>query len=76
MTKANEENPKPNSIWRHKKGGLYRIICCAIQESDLTPVVVYYNEVTDEQPNQTVKTWTRPLAQFMDGRFTLIERND
>lgn len=49
--------PVRRSEWEHYKGGLYVVICCAISEADLVPVVVYrsltYNHV-----------WTRPLSQW------------
>ncbi|MFZ6693514.1 DUF1653 domain-containing protein [Undibacterium sp. SXout20W] len=60
--------------YRHYKGGIYELVCEAIQESDLTPVIVYrsYNG----------SVWTRPKDVFfenvvVDGinvpRFTPID---
>lgn len=48
---------------RHlKTDGLYRIITTARVEADLTPVVVYQSE-------KDGSVWTRPVAEFTDGRF-------
>ena len=55
--------PTPGSRWRHRKGGLYRVVCVAMEEATKTPVVVYQAEATG-------LTWTRPHAEFTDGRFS------
>lgn len=47
---------------RHKKGGLYRLLCDAKLESDESDVIVYY----DKEGN----VWVRSKAEFYDGRFT------
>lgn len=44
--------------FRHYKGGIYELVCEAIQESDLTPIVVY------RAHNGTI--WTRPHAVFFE----------
>jgi hypothetical protein len=50
-------------LMRHKKtGGVYNVNMLAIQESDLAPVVVYSDATTGQ-------IWTRPAAEFFDGRF-------
>ena len=49
---------------RHRKGGLYREIMRGVREHDLEPVVVYRGE------DGTI--WTRPVAEFDDGRFTRL----
>jgi hypothetical protein len=49
---------------KHRKGGLYRVICHGQLEADHTPVVIY--------DDQNGTTWVRPLAEFIDGRFTPI----
>lgn len=52
-------------VWRHgKSGGLYRIETIALREADLAPVVVYRNEGGT--------AFTRPAAEFFDGRFSPI----
>jgi len=51
--------------WRHKKGGIYRIICVAYREKTLEMEVVY-------EDTENPVTYTRPLDDFMDGRFTRL----
>lgn len=54
------------SVWEHvKTGRSYRIVAHALAEATLTPVVVY--TPADENAWQVV--WTRPAAEFLDGRF-------
>lgn len=53
--------------WQHKKsGGIYEVICTALVEATLEPVIIYRK--VDGQGANTV--WTRPVNEFMDGRFT------
>ncbi len=68
---------KAGERYQHYKGGLYEIICQAIQESDLSPVVVYRPLSGD-----THTAWTRPMSVFfemvhvgerMTQRFTLVD---
>ncbi|WP_334119322.1 DUF1653 domain-containing protein [Limnobacter sp.] len=68
---------KAGERYRHYKGGLYEIICQAIQENDLSPVVVYRPLSGD-----THTVWTRPLNVFfemlqvgerMTQRFTRVD---
>lgn len=63
-TMIDAQEPVAGSLWKHRKGTVYRIVCCAFLERDLTTVVVY-RAASDKQ-----LTWCRPLAEFMDGRFT------
>ena len=60
--------------YRHYKGGIYELVCEAVLEADLTPVMVYRN--------QDGKVWVRPRTNFfetvhIDGaaipRFALLE---
>lgn len=67
MTHANPVSP-PTDVgisgldWLHtKSGGIYRAETVALCEADLTPVVVYRGA--------DGIAWTRPLAEFLDGRF-------
>ena len=56
--------PVTEGAWFHDTTEhYYQILTLALQESTLTPVVVYQDMV-----NNTV--WTRPVAEFFDGRFT------
>ncbi|MEM9011565.1 MAG: DUF1653 domain-containing protein [Pseudomonadota bacterium] len=50
------------SVWRHRKGGLYRIECIALKEADLSLEVVY-------RARRGGAVYTRPFQDFMDGRF-------
>lgn len=58
--------PADGSEWRHYKGGVVQVICTAKEEATLRLVVVYRNTRKAQQ------IWTRPLQEFMDGRFTKI----
>lgn len=44
--------------YRHYKGGVYELVCEAIQETDLSPVIVYRSH------NGSI--WTRPKAVFFE----------
>jgi len=51
--------------WQHTKtGGFYRVLTTALREADLAPLVVYTNE--------DGVVFTRPAAEFFDGRFVPI----
>jgi hypothetical protein len=65
---------KAGQRFRHYKGGEYEIVCEAIQEADLTWVIVYRSARGG--------LWTRPKTQFLEtlivdgetkNRFTLID---
>lgn len=51
--------------WWHRKGGEYEVLCVALREADLSPQVVYKSLATGD-------AYIRPLAEFCDGRFTLM----
>lgn len=62
------------AFYRHKKsGGLYTVIALARVEATLERVVVY-QAVTDEweMVEGPDHVWTRPLAEFADGRFERV----
>lgn len=63
LSQIETTGPAPGSRWRHRKGGLYEVVCCAIREEDLVPVVVY-------RPVGGGAAWDRLLTKFIDGRFT------
>lgn len=44
--------------FKHYKGGLYELVCEAIQESDLSPVIVY--------KSHDGRFWTRPKDVFFE----------
>jgi len=52
-----------DTTWLHEKsGGLYWIQAHALNEADLSPVVIY-------RCKKTGTAWCRPAAEFADGRF-------
>lgn len=57
--------PAAGSVWRHRSGGLYRVVTTVIVEATLEPAVVYTKNGGDG-----VLKWCRPLSEFLDGRFT------
>lgn len=59
----------PETIYRHRKGGMYRIIARGFLERDLTPVVIYQSLDND-------KYWVRPAMEFDDGRFEALAALD
>lgn len=74
------QSVKAGERYRHYKGGLYEIICQAIQENDLSPVVVYRPLSGDAHT-----AWTRPMDVFfemvqvgerMTQRFTRVDSDN
>ena len=49
-----------NQLYRHYKGGIYRIVALALEESSGESVVVY------ESVSEPEKIWTRPLSVFTE----------
>lgn len=49
---------------RHKKGGLYRLICYGTLEADRSPVAIYDDAIGS--------VWVRAASEFDDGRFTPV----
>jgi len=54
-----ERQVKINKLYRHFKGGIYRVISIAKDSETEKEVVVYRNNTTNE-------TWVRPLDMFLD----------
>lgn len=54
-----------NGVYRHYKGGLYRVICRAWSESDGVEQVVYC-------PENGGHYWVRPLKEFVQ-KFERVE---
>lgn len=50
------KEPQPGEFWQHFKGGIYRILALAADESTKDRVVVYTGDSG---------TWTRPLSEFL-----------
>ena len=61
---------RPGETYRHRKGGVYDVLAIARVEATHEPVVVYRAQYGDRD------VWTRPLAEFLDGRFVLIPATD
>lgn len=54
--------------WQHRKGGVYTVIAEGVNETDLTPVIIYQAAVDGV-------IWVRPKEEFMDGRFTRLDKH-
>ena len=50
---------EPGQVYRHYKGGYYKIICRALLEKDKSPQVVY-------QSLQDDLIWIRPESEFTE----------
>ena len=60
---------QPGKHYRHVKSGkVVMPVGIALEEATFRKVVVYV-----EKGPLTDNVWTRPLDQFMDGRFELVE---
>lgn len=60
--------PPRYSVWKHRKRGThYEIVGPTIIEDGMKPAVNYceYNP----RSGRLGKQWTRPLSEFLDGRF-------
>ena len=53
---------------RHKKGGLYRLLCYGTDEATRGPVAIYDDAVGT--------VWVRAAGEFDDGRFTPLGSDD
>lgn len=51
----------PGRRYRHRKGGIYTLLCLAKDTTNQEDVVVYRDK--------SDQTWVRPRAEFEDGRF-------
>lgn len=49
--------------WRHRTGSVYAVKFVTLREEDCTPLVSYQGQYGGP-------VWTRPLPEFLDGRFT------
>jgi hypothetical protein len=59
------EKPTVGEIYRHKKGGMYKVLGLAVH-TETNELLVIYSDIYATDGN----TWARPLKMFMDGRFT------
>lgn len=76
-----EEPPRVGDVWRHFRGGLYRVLEIALLESDASTWMVVYQKINGDDPVQEVP-WVRPVSNWTEtaptgvSRFTLIDRVD
>lgn len=56
--RMNRNAPRPNSKWRHFKGGEYEVLCCGVNEKTLEPEVIYYGRDMEFPA-------IRPLAEWL-----------
>jgi hypothetical protein len=61
MSNMKTEEPVPGQTYRHYKGNQYMVICVAIMEATMTPMVVYR-----EVGVIGGKPWVRPMTEFME----------
>jgi hypothetical protein len=61
---------KAGQLWRHYKGGLYRVLHAALRESDLAEAVVYVAARGDLLPT----VWVRPLSEWLEEVSPGVER--
>lgn len=55
-------------LLRHRKGGLYKVLCIGKLESTLEDVVIY----EAQYENDLSKIWVRPIKEFTEDRFTIV----
>jgi hypothetical protein len=65
MGNAKKSNTLPFGIYRHYKGGLYRVHAIAYNEETLEPMVVY-ESMNDGDAFPQGTFWTRPLLRFTE----------
>lgn len=59
------------SIWRHKKrGSVYEVVGFCIIEHSMEIGVLYKMTEAD---TEFLFPWCRPLSEFKDGRYELVE---
>ncbi len=54
-----------SGIYRHYKGGLYKVHTVAYSEATLEPVVVY-ESITESESVPKGTFWVRPLSEFTE----------
>ena len=59
-----------NHLYRHKKtGGVYKVICGALDEADPYRALVIYKSEADGT------VWAREANEFCDGRFESVNKH-
>lgn len=71
-----EERVAPGTLWRHRKGGTYRVVGVAAARSSVSApaiegmsMVIY---TSGSGGHRDSALWARPLDEFLDGRFTRV----
>lgn len=59
--------PYKGDVYKHTKGGLYKVIAIAVH-SETKESLVIYQSVADSD-----RIWARPLPEFCDGRFSKFD---
>lgn len=54
--------PKVGKTYKHRKGGIYKVLAIATHSETLDELVIYQNTLN-------LLTWARPMEMFCDGRF-------
>lgn len=66
-------NPRIGSEYRHKKGGLYRVIGFANHTETEEYLVVYGEIEGDYRLINLSSLWVMPTSMFCDGRFMEVK---
>lgn len=63
-----------NELFLHlKTKNIYRVICEALEEATLKPLVIYQRS---DLPKGAMPNWARPKEQFLDGRFVPVKKDN
>jgi len=74
ILKDSKEIVVPGNVYKHYKGGIYKVIGVAMHTEQMYPIVVYRN-INEQQ------LWARPYNMFIDytdtnlKRFELLKNN-
>jgi hypothetical protein len=61
--------PDRSMVWEHYKGGYYRVLGVAVNEADLTPMVVYLHEGSACVFTRPLREWSEPVDGDGTRRF-------
>lgn len=72
------EGPQPGEVYSHYKGGIYTVMCRAVQEDTLEPLVIYCsNKYPGQFMARTLGNWrefVQAPEQPHDGRVAITPR--
>jgi hypothetical protein len=70
--------PAAGSLWRHYKGGEYRVLAACVREDTLEPLVLYRSLARGTCWARTLENWRQTV--LVDGqqvpRFTQLEEGE